>query len=504
MAVVSLVLVLLAVTAGLEVLARAVKVPLPGLLVVAGVIVALIPGVPRPELDPEAVFMVFIPPLLYWTALTSSIRDFRRWFFSITLLAVGLVLATTAAVAAVAHALVPELTWPSAFLLGAIVSPPDPVAALAVIRNLRVPRAIVTILEGEGLVNDATALVAFRMAIAATAASAEAFSVPRAAFDLAYAGLGGIAVGLVIGVLVDRVRCWIGRAPTVEATLSLLTPFFAYLPAEHFKMSGVMAVVSVGLYIARRGPRIISAQSRLQSNYMWRMIAFLLEGLIFLLVGLEMPRAFEHLDGHKLPDLALYGALVSATAVAVRLAWMYPGALMARVLRYPFKRHWIPMPTWQAVVFGGCAGIRGGDSLVIALALPYTIPGRGIIIFLTFAVIVVTLVLGGLTLGPLLRWLDMKDDDSHEKEEVEARRRLFAAARGTLDASRSSAALFVRTALDVVKAQREELIKLRDADTIDDEILRKLQNELDLEEVLLESRPTAPPLSKPSSPGKSQ
>jgi len=496
MSVIELVLVLLGVTAALEVIARTLRLPLPALLVAAGLLVAVTPGVPRPELDPESVFLVFIPPLLYWTAVNSSFRDFRRWFMSITLLAVGLVLATTVAVAAVAHALVPELTWPAAFVLGAIVSPPDPVAVIAVTRHLPIPKSILTILEGEGLMNDATALVAFRMA--KDAAVVGSFSLPRATLDFAVSGVGGIAVGLVAGIVIAKVRQRVGKAPTVEATISLLTPYLAFIPAESIGTSGVLAVVAVGLYLGRIGPRFISAQSRLQATYMWRMITFLLEGLVFLLVGLELPLAFKELH-HTFLELVLYGVLVSAAAIIVRLLWMYPGALLARLLRAPFagwKRE--PMPPWQGVVFTGLAGIRGGDSLVIALSLPLVtrsgapFPGRDMIIFLTFVVIVVTLVALGLTLGPIIRLLGLKGDDVDEHEERGARDRLFAAARGPLDASRSTIGTFVRTALDVVAAQRKELIRLRDQDVIGDDVLRKLQHELDLQEVLLESRPTAP------------
>lgn len=505
MAEIQLVLALLAVTAGLEVLARTLRLPLPALLVAAGTVVALLNFRP-PELDPEAVFLVFIPPLLYWTALTSSLRDFRKYIFSISLLAVGLVLATTVAVAAVAHALIPELPWSSAFVLGAIVSPPDPVAALAVTRHLPIPKAMTVILEGEGLVNDATALVAFKMAIAAAVASTP-FSLGQATVDFFFAGIGGAVIGLVIAWLVAKVRLFVGKTPTVEATISLLTPFFAYLPADRANTSGVIAVVVCGLYLGRQGPKIISAQSRLQSTYMWRMITFLLEGLVFLLVGLELPKAFEGdiVHRHGFLELILWAVAVSATAIAVRMLWMYPGALAARLLRWPFAG-WQPMPSWRGVVFMGWAGIRGGDSLVIALALPLAtkagapFPGRHVIIFLTFVVIVVTLVFLGLTLGPLVRRLGLQEDGGDEREEHEARQRLFQAARGPLDASMSGARAFVRTALDVVTAQRLELIRLRDKDVIGDDVLRKLQHELDLQEVLLESRPTAPPSARPREP----
>jgi CPA1 family monovalent cation:H+ antiporter len=501
---IELLLVLLAVTAGLEVLARALRLPLPALLVAAGLTVALLPRVPRPELDPDAVFLVFIPPLLYWTAITSSIRDFQRYLASITLLAVGLVLVTTAAVAAVAHALIPELTWPAAFVLGAIVSPPDPVAAIAVTRHLSIPRPMITILEGEGLVNDATALVAYKMSVAAVVSGA--FSLRDASLNFLKAGLGGIAIGLAVGFVIALVRRRIKKAPTVEATISLLTPFLAFIPADRLGWSGVLSVVAVGLYLGHLGPRIVSAQSRLQAAYMWRMVTFLLEGLIFLLVGLQLPRAFENLGNHTTLELLVSAVLVSGAAIAVRILWMYPGAFLARLIRHPFKG-WQAMPRWQDSLFMGWAGIRGGDSLVIALSLPFVtsagepFPGRPMIIFLTFVIIVVTLVVIGLSLAPLARWLALKDGGELEREEVEARKRLLAAVHATLSATPSGAGGFVRTALSVVEAQREVLIQLRDTCAIGGEVMQKLQHELDLEEVLLESRPTGPkPVSPPPGP----
>lgn len=260
-------------------------------------------------------------------------------------------------------------------------------------------------------------------------------------------------------------------------------------------------MVAVGLYLGRVGPKIVSAQSRLQSRYMWTMITFLLEGLVFLLVGIELPLAFDEIRASKHTpfELTLYALLVSGAAIAVRLAWVAPGAYLARILRAFVERcRREPMPPWGAILFTGLAGIRGGDSLVIALSLPFVtatgqpFPGRGMIIYLTFVVIVVTLVVLGLTLGKVVRWLGLKGDGVDEKEEREARARLFAAARKPLEETQGAKA-FVNTALAVVTAQRNELIHLRDSGVIGDDVMGKLQHELDLQEVLLESRPTAPP-----------
>jgi CPA1 family monovalent cation:H+ antiporter len=483
---IELVLVLLGVIAALEVLARRLDLPLPALLVAAGVAVALVPGVPRPELNPEAVFVAFVPPLLYWGAFQASLREFGRYFFTISLLAVGLVIATAAAVAAVAHALIPELTWPAAFVLGAIVSPPDAVAAIAVTRRMRIPRQVLTVLEGESLVNDATALVAYQVSVAAAVSGA--FSLGGAALEFVLAAAGGVAIGVVAGMLIARVRRMVGRTPTVEATVSLLTPFIAYLPAERLGCSGVLAVVAVGLYMGRKGPRIISAQSRLQATYMWRMITFLLEGLIFLLVGLRLPLAFAHLDGHTFLDLVRTAALVSGAAIAVRLLWVFPSGAAARWLRRRLGVAPAPKPPWQSVLFTGFAGIRGGDSLVIALSLPLVtaagapFPGRAMIIFLTFVVIVVTLVALGLALAPIARALRLDGDG-------EAERRAAARAREQLD----GAAPRPPETPDALAERRRALIRLWEEGAVEDADMRRLENELDLAEVLLELRPPAAP-----------
>src|SRR5262245_49426509 len=282
-----LILVLLAVAAALALLAERLAVPPPVLMVLGGTILATLPGLPRLSLNPDVVFLVFIPPLLYWTAVNTSWRDFRVQLRSIALLSVGLVLATMAAVAVAAHALAPELTWPAAFVLGAIVSPPDPVAVTAVTRRLGISRTILVLLEGEGLANDATALVAYRMAVAAVVAGG--FSLGTAVIRFLWSAAGGVGLGLAVGVAVFAIRRRIGKAPAVENTISLLTPFAAYIPAERLGVSGVLAVVTVGLYLGRKSTTFLSAQTRIQTFSMWETVTFVLEGLIFILIGLELP-----------------------------------------------------------------------------------------------------------------------------------------------------------------------------------------------------------------------
>ena len=525
MAALELVLTLLAAAAGLELLARRLGVPHPVLLVFGGLILALAPGLPQLRLDPDVVFLVFVPPLLYWAAITSSYRDFRRNLPSITLLAVGLVLATTFAVAFVAHTIVPGMGWAPAFVLGAIVSPTDAVAATAIARRLGVPRNTVTILEGESLVNDATALVLYRMAIGVVAA--EAFTLKAAAVSFLIAAGGGIAVGLAAGGVVAFVRRRLDNT-VVENTISLLTPFAAYLPAEKLGASGVLAVVTVGLYLGRQGPRIVSPRTRIQAGGLWEMVTFLLEGLIFILIGLELPRALANVHPLSVRELLVPAAVVSGTVIVLRLLWMFPGAYVAtRIGRLLGTRG--DMPPWRGVVLVAWAGIRGGVSLVIALAIPLTIdggkpfPDRDLIIFFTFAVILATLVLQGLSISSVIRLLGLRRDDARDVEERNARHKIAAAGLKHLEALDGDAALvrrlrnrhahrvhrygprgedaakaedhdddrkaadYRRIRASMIGAERLELIKLRDENVIGDDVLRRVQHELDLEQMLLDS-----------------
>ena len=340
-----LAVILLAVSAALRVLAGRLNVPHPVLLVLGGLGLAFIPGLPRIGFEPDTLFLLFIPPLLYWASLNTSLRDFRAQLWPIVRYGTLVVLLTIVAVASVAHALMPEITWPAALVLGAIVSPPDPVAAVAVMRSLGAPRRIVTLLEGEGLVNDATALVAYRIGVAAVVTGT--FSPGRAALQFLVTGTGGVVVGLGIGWLIGQVRRRTPKFPIVENTISLLTPFLAYIPADYLGLSGVLAVVSVGLYLGRQGPRIVSAATRVQAESMWTMVQFLLESFIFMLVGLELPYVLRALRSHTLTELIGYGALVALTAIVVRLVYTCRRCVLAAHHPPP------PGPLRRAVVARG-------------------------------------------------------------------------------------------------------------------------------------------------------
>jgi Na+/H+ antiporter len=537
---VELVVILLAVSAALRLVARRLRVPHPVLLVLAGLALVFLPGLPRVEFDPDTLFLVFVPSLLYWAALTSSLRDFRTHIWPIARYGTLVVLLTIAAVAVVAHALTPEFTWAAAFTLGAIVSPPDPVAAIAVMRSIGAQRILTTILEGEGLVNDATALVAYRVAVAAAVTGT--FSPGRAAIGFLLTGTGGVAVGLAVGWLLGQVRRRLRGFPIVENTISLLTPFFAYLPAEWLRLSGVLSVVAVGLYFSRQGPRILTSATRVQLESMWVMVQFILESLIFILVGLELRSVLQTLRTHPLGTLLLYGALITLTVIAVRIVYTCVAASLIRLSRRGTRQ--AGTPEWRQAGFLAWAGMRGGDSLVIALAVPvmtaasHPFPARELIIFVTFMVILATLVLQGLTLAPLIRWWGLTEGEESDTEEAHARRvvaeaglrRLQEEAKrdgvdrataryleatyhrrvqrwsardrarhGQEDADHARLAGIdgtrgeqVGTAYrslraSMIESERDALVRLRDQDVIGDDVLRRVQRDLDLETMLLES-----------------
>jgi monovalent cation/hydrogen antiporter len=322
---------LLIVVATLAIVARKVALPYPVLLVIGGLALGFVPGLPAVQLSPEIVFLFFLPPLLYPAAVFTSWRDFRANLRPILLLAIGLVLLTTVVVAVVAHAST-GLPWPAAFVLGAIVSPPDAVAATAITSRLRVPRSIVTVLDGESLVNDATALVAYRFGIAAMISGT--FSLPEAIGRFVLVALGGTAIGLGVGWLAAHVQRRLDDPP-VQMTISLLTPFAAYIPSERLHVSGVLAVVSAGLLLGWRGPQILTARTRLNIYVFWEMVVFLLNGLIFVLIGLQLPRILHTPSGHSLRQLIWQGALISSAAIIVRVAWVSVSANGMRLISFP-------------------------------------------------------------------------------------------------------------------------------------------------------------------------
>ena len=519
---------LLLTVAVLALLARKLHIPYPILFVIGGLLLGWIPGLPRVTLHPELVFLFFLPPLLFPAALFTSWRDFRLNLRPISLLAIGLVLFTTVAVAYLAHYFM-HLPLAAGFVLGAIVSPPDAIAATAIAERLKVPRRIVTILEGESLVNDATALVAYSFAIAAVRTGS--FSLAPAVGQFFLVGLGGIFIGLAVGWLAQQFHKRVDDAP-IEITVSLLTPFVAYLCAERLHVSGVLAVVVAGLYLGRRMPELLTFKTRLQGGPVWEMVEFLLNGFVFILIGLQLPGVLHALSDDAIPirRLVWYALFISLAVIVIRLLWVFPAAYLPRLL-FKSIRARDPYPSWRHVTLIGWTGMRGVVSLAAALAIPLTIqngepfPDRDLILFLTFIVILATLVVQGLSLPLVIRWLGIKDDGSMEIEEREARLKANQAALARLNeigereptkadalqrlrveyedhirqvegaefgSAGSSLRLFSsefeRLSHEALQVERRTILKLRNEDAISDEVLRRIQRDIDLAEARLQRR----------------
>jgi CPA1 family monovalent cation:H+ antiporter len=403
---VEIILGLLAAATALGVLARWAKLPDPILLTCGGLVLSLQPWAPDASLDPNVVFFLFLPPLLYAGAFATDWRDFLLYMRPITGLAVGCVLATTFAVAAVGYYLI-GLPWAVGCALGAIVSPPDAVAAMAITKRLKVPRRVSAILEGESLVNDAAALVTLRMAVAAVAAGT--FSFGDAVGQFALVSTGGILIGLAVGWAATKLQPWLDRTGLADAklsiTITLLTPYAAFLPAEHLHVSGVLATVAAGLYVGTRCEEVFPEELYDEGKAVWQWIEFLMNSLIFILMGFQLPRVLEQLDTrYTMEQLVGYAVAVSLAAILLRLVWVFPAAYIPRILSRRIRTR-ETRPSWQAVVVVGWTGLRGVVSLAAALALPADFPNRNLIVFLTFWVIVATLVGQGLTLPLLIRVL---------------------------------------------------------------------------------------------------
>src|SRR5580658_1261480 len=430
---------LLVIIAAVAVLATRLKVPPAILLVLTGIVLALLPGLPTVRLAPDLVLLLVLPPVIYSAAVAMSWREFRFNLRPISLLAVGCVVFTTLATAAVTHWLL-GLPWPIGFIVGAIVSPPDAVAPLSIARRLQLPRRILVILEGEGLANDATALILYRFAVAAV--STGVFSLSHAAGAFAAIVVGEVLWGIAVGWLMLRLRAWV-RDPRIEILLSLLTPFAAYWPPEHLGGSGVLATVAAGLYMSWNGLALISADTRLQGIFFWNVLIYLTEGLIFLLTGLQARALLAGMTGYSLSELLNSAAVVCAVVILARLVWVYPSTYLPRRLVPSIGRN-DPAPPWQWPLVIGFTGVRGIVSLAAALALPFAtddglrFPYRDLILFLTFAVILVTLVGQGLLLPTLIRLLGLADTGRRERhddrnEELAARRQAIEAALAYLD-----------------------------------------------------------------------
>src|ERR1700726_2944842 len=427
------ILLLLAVLVVVAVVARRLNAAPSILLVIAGIGLALAPGLPQIELGPELVLLGILPPLIYSAGVAMSWREFRFNLRPIALLAFGAVVFTTCAVAAVVHWLL-GMPWAIGFLLGAIVAPPDAVAPLAIVRRLGVPRRLVVVLEGEGLANDATPLILYRFAVAAV--STGLFSLTDAAGTFALIVVGEIAYGIAVGWLSLRLRSW-ARDPRVEITLSLLTPYLAFLVPEQLGGSGVLATVATGLFVSWNGPLLIPAATRLQGIFFWDLFIYVLEGSLFLLTGLEARPLLERIVQVSGTELAVAALVTIVAVIAARFVWIYPAIYLPRWLM-PALRRKDPYPIWQRPFILSFTGVRGIVSLAAALALPLLtaagapFPYRDLILLLTFWVILVTLVGQGLLMPAVIEWLGLPK--IAESEELEERKAELPARRAAIDA----------------------------------------------------------------------
>jgi len=516
---------LLLAIAALLVAAPALRVPYPIFLVLGGLALGFVPGMPSLELPPDVVLVAVLPPLLYSSAFFTSLRDLRANARPIGMLAIGLVIATMTMVAVVTHEAVDHMSWSAAFVLGAIVSPTDPIAATSIMRRLGVPRRIVTIVEGEALVNDGMALVLYRVAV--TAAVSGAFSFWNATWHLVWSVVGGVGIGLIAGFLIAAVRRRLDNPP-VEVTIALMTGYLAFIPANAADASGVLAVVTAGIFLGWRTPELTSVQTRLQGVAVFEILVFVINALLFALVGLQLSHILDVLTGHTAGSLMLYGLIVTAVVVGTRLVW----APAAKYLPYRLSRR--RREGEVAAAFGqsilvSWSGMRGAVSLAAALAIPLTthagapFPQRDLIVFLTFCVILGTLVVQGLTLPLVIRGFGIEADHLDEKEDAKARIKAADAALARLEeltgeewvredtaerlrglygfrrnrfASRfdqdddgaieEQSLSYQRLRRELLEAERGAIVDLRRRGIINSDVERRLQRDLDLEDARLD------------------
>ncbi|GHO46864.1 Na+/H+ antiporter [Ktedonospora formicarum] len=519
------ILALLAVMLILVAIAHKLGIPEPILLVTGGLAISLVPGLPRVTLEPDIVFVLFLPPIIQLSAYDTSMRDFRTNLRSIGLMAIGLVLASMIAVAVIAHMLIPSLPWPAAFVLGAIVAPPDAVAASSIAKRFRLPRIIVTVLEGESLLNDATSLVAYRTAVVAVVTGA--FSMWQAGGEFLLSSLGGIAIGIAGGFVVTPFFRRLANDVPVYLTFTFLSGFAVYLLADALHASGVLAVIALGLFYAQPRFSTMTPVLRIQGTAIWEMVVFLLNGMIFILIGLQLRGVVERLaEAHiSLISAVVYAIVVCFVLAAVRMIWVFPGAYLGRIGGKVQRE----VPPWQHILIVGWTGMRGIVSLASALALPLVIEGgapfpqRDLIIFITFVIILVTIIGQGLSLPLLIRWLKITTDGSEEREKHKARLKVALSAQTRLHElveqelitkefalkmkKRYASRVQLHTARyhgerdeeaevhstkvaqleqDLLEVELDALVRLRNEEWISDEVMRRVQQELDFEWLRLE------------------
>jgi Na+/H+ antiporter len=511
----------------LYMLSQKLRVSYPIFLVIGGLIIGFVPGMPRVAISPEIIFLIFLPPLLYEAAWFTSWNNFWRFKRSIASLAFSLVFITSTAVALVSNALIPNFSLALGFLLGGIISPPDAVAANSVLKSVSVPKRISTILEGESLINDASSLIVFRFALAAVLTGQFVFK--EAVFNFYIVAVMGIVVGLVIAIIIYKMHFYLPTTPNIDALLTILTPYVMYLVAEQFHFSGVLAVVSGGLFLSSCSHRFLNYQSRIQAHSVWGSLIFLLNGLVFILIGLHLPSIADGLGEYSIAEAIYYAVLVTLTAMIVRIVYVFPNAYIPRIFSKKIReREAFPPPSLVFIV--GWAGMRGVVSLAAALSIPLmrtdgtAFPQRNLILFITFVAIFMTLVFQGLTMPLIMRLLNIKEIDEttpaeqqlstirldmakislaylkeNYPEEVKSNSKLArfrdqlehtirrekqfdSSDSETIERRAEAREEFNHIYLELVERRREALLNLRRQKVFEDEILREYEHTLDLEE----------------------
>jgi monovalent cation/hydrogen antiporter len=517
----------------LVVLANSIRVSYPIVLLISGLCISFIPGLPRIEIEPDLIFLIFLPPLLFDAAWNTSWKDFWRWRRVIAVLAFGLVFFTSTIVAFVSSSVLPGFTLALGFLLGGIISPPDALAATSILKSVKVPRRIVAVLEGESLINDASSLIVFRFAL--TAVLTGTFVWYEAIAQFSVVTLMGIGVGLAVAFVLYALFKWLPTTSSIDSAILFTAPYLMYMTAEYFHFSGVMAVVSGGLFISKRNHEIFDPASRLQALSMWATIGFVMTGLVFMLIGLELQNIIEGLEGYSFREALGYGLLISAVVIITRIGFSLASSLFTK-----FISNYITTadnnPGWKGPLIVGWAGMRGVVSLAAALSIPLlmnnsSFPQRNLILFITFVVIFVTLVLQGLALPWIVRWVNYKDPDiilnegeqdskihlglmqvgvrimeenyaaqvsenrvlstflKRIKNEVQMTEQHLDDSDFTLD--KSTVEQFQQVFAEVINAQRRQLMAFREMNGYDEEIIRKHETQLDLEEERMKHKYTS-------------
>jgi monovalent cation/hydrogen antiporter len=509
----------------LSMLSEKLRISYPIFLVIAGLLISFVPGMPEIRLEPDLVFLIFLPPLLYAGAWNTSWNDFWRLKRPISLLAFGLVILTASVVAIFSNALIPGFTLPLGFLLGGIISPPDAIAATSVMQGLKLNKRISIVLEGESLVNDASSLIVFRFALATIVTGQ--FILWKAETDFVIVGLMGIAVGLAIAHIIYAIHRFLPTNASVDTAISLIGPYLMYISAEHFHFSGVLAVVSGGLFLSFRSQDIFTYNSRLQMQHVWDTIVFLLNGVVFILIGLQMRSVVYGMENYSIAGAIGYALLISLLIIVIRIAWVFPGAYIPRLLSKKIRQR-EPNPGWKNIFIIGWSGMRGVVSLASALAIPLTLdngqpfPHRELILFISFIVILVTLVLQGLSLPLVIRLLKLEEPEKDTDIELAIRLRLAEASLDYMDTNYTELAdndAYIRVKdryarmigiahkrlqdgehlndapsflpkyrqmlLGIVDIKREELRKMRKDNLFPEESIRNNEQQLDLEEARL-------------------